>query len=509
MEPLEDINGTLVMVGGGTTPADVRDDFVKRAGGANAKLVVIPTATAAADKADAEGSLEPWKKYKLASLTLLHTRDRRKADDPAFVKPLTEATAVWFGGGDQSNITAAYLGTAVEAELKKLLARNGVIGGTSAGAAIMTELMITGGAKEAKTGRGMGFLTHCVVDQHFLKRDRTERLIGVLKNNLGLFGIGIDEGTAAIIKGRTLTVKGTSYVVTILPEGGGRKLTQTKLKSGEKADMIALSRAAIERANGVWPPLQPPVPNVPKGTLVIGGGGGMPKEVWKRFIEAAGGPKANIVFVPTAGDDPVPKEPGEMKSIRKEGPASIKILHTRKRAEANSDAFLADLKKATGVWFTGGRQWKLVDAYQGTRAEKEMHAVLERGGVIGGSSAGASIQNDFMLRGDPFSNVKPMFEGYERGLSFIQGVAIDQHFFKRKRLPDMTNVMAAHPQLLGIGLDEQTAIVVKGEIMEVIGNSKIAIYNRQLSVVAGQPDYEVLTPGMRYDMKARKLIKAN
>ena len=450
--------------------------------------------------------MDPWKKHKLASLTLLHTRDRAKADDPAFVKPLTEATAVWFGGGDQSNITKAYLGTAVEKELHKLLAREGIIGGTSAGAAIMSKVMITGGAKEAKTGKGFGFLTHGVVDQHFLKRERTDRLVGLLTKHPGLFGIGIDEGTAVIIKGRSVTVRGASYAVAILSEDGGRKLSQTKMKSGAKADLIALCRAALTRAEGVWPTANPPAPYVSKGTLIIGGGGGMPDEVWKRFMEAAGGSNGHIIFVPTATGPPGPKEPGEMKKLRAAGAKSVKMLHTNSRSEANTEAFVAELKKATGVWFTGGRQWKLVDSYLGTLAEQEMHGVLSRGGVIGGSSAGASIQSDYMIRGDPLTNVVPMAEGYEKGLSFIQGVAIDQHFFKRNRLADMTKVMATFPQLLGIGLDEQTAIVVRGEVMEVVGNSKVAVYDRNRPVAQGQPDHEVLTSGMRYDLKARKSL---
>src|SRR5262249_48111817 len=219
----------------------------KRAGGPKAKLVVIPTASATADGPDADKALEPWKKYQPASLTLLHTRDRKKADDAAFVKPLTQATAVWLGGGDQSKLTEAYLGTAVEKELKALLERDGVIGGTSAGAAVMSDVMITGGQPTAKVGKGFGFLTHAVVDQHFLKRDRTERLIGVLAKHPGLFGIGVDEQTAAIIHGRTIEVRGTSLVVTVLSAGGNRPLLATKLKAGDKADLIALSRAAIAR----------------------------------------------------------------------------------------------------------------------------------------------------------------------------------------------------------------------------------------------------------------------
>jgi cyanophycinase len=245
-EPAGEVVGTLFVVGGGTLPASARAEFVKLAGGPKAKLVVIPTASATAD-GDGASSIAPWKSYKMESVTLLHTRDRKKADDPAFVKPLTEATAVWFGGGDQSNVTKAYLGTAVHTAIKDLLARGGLVGGTSAGAAIMSEVMITGGNPKATTGKGLGFYHHAVFDQHFIKRDRENRLIGVLAKNPGLFGVGIDEGTVALLQGRTLTVLGVSSIITILSEGAGKPLTKETLKAGQKVDLIDLHKAAVER----------------------------------------------------------------------------------------------------------------------------------------------------------------------------------------------------------------------------------------------------------------------
>ena len=111
------------------------------------------------------------------------------------------------------------------------------------------------------------------------------------------------------------------------------------------------------------------------------------------------------------------------------------------------------MAKATGVWFGGGRQWRFVDAYEGTKAHPLMKEVLKRGGVIGGSSAGATIQGDYLCRGSPFGNEEIMYEGYERGLGFLPGVAIDQHFSRRKRFADMTALVKAYPQLLGVGLE--------------------------------------------------------
>jgi cyanophycinase len=206
--------GSLVIVGGGSIPDGIRDQFMALAGGKAARLVVIPTASNAADrKEDEEGYLEPWRKYAPASLALLHTRSRAQADLASFVKPIAEATAVWFSGGDQVKLVAPYRGTAVEREFKALLKRGGVIGGTSAGAAVMSEVMIEGGNPKADVGHGFGFVTNAVCDQHFLRRSRINRLLGVLADRPHLIGLGIDEGTALIIEGDKWSVVGRSYVM--------------------------------------------------------------------------------------------------------------------------------------------------------------------------------------------------------------------------------------------------------------------------------------------------------
>jgi len=122
--PPEVVPGALVIVGGGKMPDEARKEFVKLAGGEDVNLIVVPTASAAADEPkDAEAFTKPWTDAGVKSVTLFHTRDKKLADDTEFVKPLTTATAVWFSGGDQSKVTAAYAGTKAEAEFKNVLAR--------------------------------------------------------------------------------------------------------------------------------------------------------------------------------------------------------------------------------------------------------------------------------------------------------------------------------------------------------------------------------------------------
>jgi cyanophycinase len=241
----------------------------------------------------------------------------------------------------------------------------------------------------------------------------------------------------------------------------------------------------------------------PKGSLVVVGGGVMGPEVINRFIDLAGGLDAPIVFVPTAnGLDPQPAKLSESNVLVKAGAKNVTILHTTDRKVADSEKFVAPLLKARGVFFGGGRQWHLVDSYLNTRTQREFQAVLDRGGVIGGSSAGATIIGSYLVRGARSGNSIMMAPGYEQGFGFLRGVAVDQHLLKRKRENDMVAVVTAHPQLLGIGIDESTAVIVQGDNFEVVGPSKVGIYEH------GKP-YYFLSAGDRFDLKTRSRLNAS
>lgn len=239
-----------------------------------------------------------------------------------------------------------------------------------------------------------------------------------------------------------------------------------------------------------------------KGSLVIVGGGVLGPEILEKFINLAGGPDAPIVFVPTAnGLYKQPAALAEENVLRKAGAKNVTILHTTDRKIADSKDFVEPLRKARGVWFGGGRQWHLVDSYLNTRTEREFRAVLKRGGVIGGSSAGATIQGSYLVRGAREGNTVMMAPGYEKGFAFLRGVGVDQHLLTRKRENDMVAVVNAHPELLGIGIDERTAVVVRGDRFEVLGPSKVAIYEH------GKP-YYFLSAGDRFDLKTRSRLNA-
>ena len=241
------------------------------------------------------------------------------------------------------------------------------------------------------------------------------------------------------------------------------------------------------------------------GTLIIVGGGGMPQVIFDRFFKAAGGRDAKLVVVPTAGSKATYDEMDRsVKMFEKAGATNVHLLHTRDPKEANTDEFVAVLNDAKAVWFAGGRQWRLADAYLSTKTEAAFHDVLKRGGVIGGSSAGATIQGSYLVRGAPEGNHIMMSPGHEEGFGFLRQSAIDQHLIVRKRENDLLPVIRRHPQLLGVGIDEATALVVSGRTAEVIGKSKVLCYDIALEKTFGEKFYITLDPGDRYDLKSRR-----
>lgn len=243
------------------------------------------------------------------------------------------------------------------------------------------------------------------------------------------------------------------------------------------------------------------------GSVIVVGGGAMGPEIYAKFIQLAGGPDALIVDVPTAGGDTAyPPDWRGANGFKAAGAKHVVILHTIHRDVANSDAFIEPLKNAGAVWFEGGRQYHLVDSYAGTKAEKAFNDVLARGGVIGGSSAGASILASYMVRGAPSNdNYIMSYPGYEKGFGYLRGVAIDQHVVARERLADLADsVMPRHPELLGISEDEGTAWVVQGDSAEIIGRDKAFVYGGKDPTDPGKP-FITLHPGDRYNLAARRV----
>jgi len=252
-----------------------------------------------------------------------------------------------------------------------------------------------------------------------------------------------------------------------------------------------------------------------KGALVVVGGGKLGESIINRFIELAGGPGAPIVVIPTAaGAESYDENSGGARAFRDAGATNVTVLHTNNRAEANSEGFVQPLREAKAVWFGGGRQWRLVDSYKDTKAEELFWQVLDRGGVIGGSSAGATIQGSYLARGDTKNN-QIMMGDHEEGFGFIKNIAIDQHVLARNRQFDMFDILKNRPELLGVSVDEGTAMIVQGSKFEVLGDSYVIVYDGSFWSREGS-DLKTLPPndklfyflreGDQYDLKKRKII---
>jgi cyanophycinase len=261
---------------------------------------------------------------------------------------------------------------------------------------------------------------------------------------------------------------------------------------------------------------EPPEYGPPNGALLIVGGGSMDQALYDRFIELAGGPDAKFIIVPTAGGNRgndgsirVYQEDQVVASWRKRGLKNVKMLHTHDPKVADTEEFVKDLREANAVWFNGGRQWNIVDSYANTLTYKEFHKVLDRGGVIGGSSAGATIQGTYLVRGDTTGPNIMMTEEPEHqwAFNFLRRSAIDQHINARNRWDDLIPVIQKFPNLLGIGLSEGTAIIVKGDTFEVMGKWKVAVHDNQRLYQPWEKPYYVLSSGDVYNMKTRSIVK--
>lgn len=277
--------------------------------------------------------------------------------------------------------------------------------------------------------------------------------------------------------------------------------------------LLALPAATLTRSIADDPPEYGP----PKGTLVIAGGGALDGTgIVEKFIQLAGGPDASFVIVPTAGGNK--NQDGSVREYKesdivapwlKRGLKNVRMLHTHDPKVADTEAFAAVLRSANAVWFNGGRQWNIVDSYMNTLTYREFHNLLARGGVVGGSSAGATIQGDYLVRGaiaGPEIMMTPEKE-HERAFNFLRRTAIDQHINTRNRWDDLIPVIRKMPNLLGIGLSEGTAIVVTADRFEVMGKWKVAVHDNTRLYQPWEKPYFVLSAGDVYNMKTRKIEK--
>ena len=237
--------GTLMISGGGKLPLEIRERFIDLAGGCESRIVVIPSNVA--DNTQVESILQSWRDVGAKNVQVLQAASRDDANQTSFASALDEARGVWLGGGQQNYFAGLYAGTEVEMRLQHVLQRGGVIGGSSAGAAVMTKVMIEQGVETAQVGTGLDLLHDAVIDQHFFRRNRLNRLEGVLDQHPELMGFGIDEATALVVQlqhGR-LGVLGDSYVFARVKNEPTNQFRFAIMKRGDQIDIAGLKNGVM------------------------------------------------------------------------------------------------------------------------------------------------------------------------------------------------------------------------------------------------------------------------
>jgi cyanophycinase len=204
--------GALLLCGGGPLPQALLEIFFHCGSREQGQLVVIPSASRLADSGDFSQGVNLWEAFHWKSINVLHALDRAQAEAEEFAELLRTATAVWISGGDQSRLSELYQGTAVERELRNVIMRGGVVGGTSAGSAIASRVMISGGATKPELSQGLDLLPNAIIDQHFSQRSRFERLANAVAEHPDRIGIGIDESTGILVKHKAAKVVGDGAV---------------------------------------------------------------------------------------------------------------------------------------------------------------------------------------------------------------------------------------------------------------------------------------------------------
>ncbi len=499
------IDGSLI-VAGKNVPEKAINTFFDLAKGKQANVAILRLDNHQMSRGLTARLVEQWDIKEAKTIEII----KLKADEQLSEKEqsrLNEATGLWLISEEEGKLKSALMKSELQQVLTKLAQRKGPLAIAGAGAKHLAQFIVNNDDKLMASK--FSLLPDAVINVTNTDEDSESPLHEALKKDPTLIGYEIDPDAALVIRGRRIISIGEGTVGIHLAKTKTQPAKQITLSEKNRfADLTALRRTVRLRFDGTFPPRKPGPPEVQDGTLILIGGGRMPKGMEAKFLKLAGGKDAEIVILPTAMPDPVPSRSHSAEVFRAAGAKKVTVLPERTLDKVESEEYINVLKTATGIWFGGGRQWRFVDAYLDTKAHDLMHDVLNRGGVIMGSSAGASIQAEYLARGNPLGNLDIMAEGYEQGLGFLKGVAVDQHFSQRNRLKDMSSLVKRYPQFLGIGIDEDTAIIVTKNVATVAGGNRALFYDAKRKVEKDEPDYEAVGHGGRYDLVDRRVLNA-
>ncbi len=488
-------------------------------------------------------------KGRVASFQFLYTDNQQDADRSEFVAPLRDATGVWMPAAYQGKLTWRFAPNAPEKTslfqeaLRDVVARGGVVGGRGGGMAALPELMIMGdtgqenGPAQARVYHGLTLFSGAIVDQNFDARGgRLERFTGLLKATAfldravtwpaagrSMIGLAVEPRTALLLRGSTVAAIGQGRGHVFVKSNGDRTITWRVLAPADgKVDLVASSEQpdngrAGERPTGreekwenpfgmPWPPT-----GSRPGTVVLHGGG-RNQDLIRVYPSLSGMARPHLVHCPAADADFRPrsgKAPAVLDAeiaayfspwtdLLNEGRlAGLQFLTTSDRADADRAGFVSPLARAHAVWFSGGSQAELGELFVGrdgaTQFQQELWGVVRRGGVVGGSSAGAAVMPEIMIIAGVPQNGTPADAVIARGLGVLKNVIVEQHFQgagRGGRIERFTRLLLDNDRLrravgkdgpkaedlIGLAVEEQTALVLQANRLRVFGRQKAHVF---------------------------------
>ncbi len=259
----------------------------------------------------------------------------------------------------------------------------------------------------------------------------------------------------------------------------------------------------------------------PAGHLVLIGGGEKPAAAMRKFVELAGGPSAPIVAIPTASEEP--DTPSYYLELFRDeyGCTNVEVLDITTREDASRPDYADIAAKARGIFFSGGDQNRITRALLDTPVGAAIAKAFAGGAVIGGTSAGTACQSALMITGEgDFSVIRANSVELVPGFGFFRGVIVDQHVIARQRSNRLTSVILEHPELLGVGVDEDTAVWVRpDDTFLVMGSGSVLVLDASNATVTRAPGEDgkdllgvrdlsahVLLPGEGFDLGNRTVL---
>lgn len=475
IDELAPLTGPVVLASHGSIDGVIAETFVELAGGGSAHIVTL----GGYQSEPGSGSLD-WLAAGAGSSSFLRAKSAERLLTEEHMLDLLSADGIWIAGFSPYGFEEPWFRALLRAANER---------GVAIGAAGQVTRRLTG-MVDRETGSAL-FVPRIHLEFGEADPGRSDAHHKVARRMPGEIVAAMPDSTAIVVHGgRRVALLGAGDVGFAVYRADGTMVDeqvlpcQAERSVGDpleyRLDLLAWIRQARDAERPIFPPLEPAAPRIPAGTLIVQGGGGVTEGTWERFIELAGGRDANFVCIPSANTeiDAVAPRSYSARELAELGCTNVRTVHAHERHRAQHDEHLiAAIDAADAVWIDGGRTFMFMDRFGETAAAEAIARVLERGQVVGGSSAGCQVVGELLLRGDPKTNSEILYPGYTRGLGLIEGIVFDAHFRERERYGAFRDVVHQYPQLLGIGVDAETALLIQGTTAEVLGENGVNVYD--------------------------------